>query len=282
MNQREIPKTDAVSLPHPNKLLIIEPLDYPNPYDFHTPHRHDYFEIILVKSGNGFQLIDFTPYDIHAGQLFTVYPGQVHLLQRNSAEGMIIQFRKDIFEFIHPLKHSHLYFSQPAFNLDNYTFSHLYSLTKNIWQLLQKEELSPFSIHKAYSYLQIILITLTELHNDTVSLQEHQIVTQFLSFLPQNIKSKKKVSEYCDLMGTNADKLNFACKNSLGKTALKLIHEELILEIRRLLLLNQLSLKEIAYELNFDSPANFSGFIKANTGLTPTELQASILKKVYN
>jgi AraC-like DNA-binding protein len=83
-------------------------------------------------------------------------------------------------------------------------------------------------------------------------------------------------------MGTNADKLNFACKNSLGKTALKLIHEELVLEIRRLLLLNQLSLKEIAYELNFDSPANFSGFIKANTGLTPTELQASILKKVYN
>jgi AraC family transcriptional activator of pobA len=282
MNQKEIPQSNPVSLPHPNKLLIIEPLDYPNPYDFHKAHRHDYFEIILVKSGNGFQQIDFSPYDIHGGQLFTIYPGQVHLMERNTAQGMIIQFRKNIFEFIHPLKHSHLYFSEASFELDDETFSHLYNLTESIWQLLQKEELSPLSIHKAYSYLQIILITLIEKNcSTTVDLHEHQVVTQFLSLLPQHIKTKKKVSEYCDLMNCSSDKLNIACKNGLGKTSLKLIHEELILEIRRMLLLNQLSLKEIAYELNFDSPANFSGFIKANTGLTPTELQSDILK-IYN
>lgn len=281
MNQKEIPLSDAVSLPHPNKLLIIEPLDYPNPYDFHKAHRHDYFEIILVKNGNGFQQIDFSPYDISSGQLFTIYPGQVHLMERKTAEGMIIQFRKNIFEFIHPLKHSHLYFSQASFDLDEETFSHLYDMTESIWQLLQQEELSPLSIHKAYSYLQIILITLIEKHTNSLNVNEHQVVTQFLSLLPQYIKSKKKVSEYCDLMSCSSDKLNLACKAGLGKTALKLIHEELILEIRRLLLLNQLSLKEIAYELNFDSPANFSGFIKANTGLTPTELQSSILK-IYN
>lgn len=281
MNQKEIPLSDAVSLPHPNKLLIIEPLDYPNPYDFHHPHRHDYFEIILIKSGNGFQIIDFAPYDIQGGQLYTIYPGQVHLMQRNTAQGMVIQFRKNIFEFIHPLKHSHLYFSQPKFELDEETFSHLYDLTEGIWQLLQKEDLSALSIHKAYSYLQIILITLTELHSNNANLQVQQVATQFISLLPQHIRSKKKVAEYCDLMGCSADKLNLACKNGLGKTALKLIHEELILEIRRMLLLNQLSLKEIAYELNFDSPANFSGFIKTSTGLTPTELQASILK-IYN
>jgi len=282
MNLKELPLNDTVSLPHPNKLLIIEPLDYPNPYDFHHAHRHDYFEIILVKSGNGFQIIDFEPHDIHGGQLFTVYPGQVHLMERRTAQGMIIQFRKNIFEFIHPLKHSHLYFTEPAFNLDHETFSHIYNLTESIWQLLQKEELSPLSIHKAYSYLQIILITLTEQHSDNINLQGHQVVTQFISLLPQYIKSKKKVIEYCDLIGCSPDKLNLACKSGLGKTALKLIHEELLLEIRRLMLLNQLSLKEIAYELNFDSQANFSGFIKTSTGLTPSELQSSILRKIYS
>lgn len=281
MNYKEIAQTCAVVLPHPNKLLIVEPLDYPNPYDFRHPHRHDYFEIILVKNGNGFQLIDFTPYDISGGQLFTVYPGQVHLMERNTAEGMIIQFRKNIFEFISPIKHSHLYFPEPVFNLDSDTFSHLYNLTESMWQLLQKEDLSPFSVHKAYSYLQIILISLTELHHDKIARTNQHVVIQFLSLLPQYVKSKKKVSEYCDLMGCSPDKLNIACKSALGKTALKLIHEEMLLEIRRMLLLNQHSLKEIAYELNFDSPANFSGFIKVNTGLTPSELQTSILK-VYN
>lgn len=278
MNYKETLQTDAVSLPQPNKLLIIEPLDYPNPYDFHHPHRHDYFEIILVKSGTGFQLIDFTPYNISERQIYTVYPGQVHLMKRNTAQGMLIQFRKNIFEFIYPIKHSHLYFPEPVFNLDDDTFSHLYDLTESMWQMLQKEDLSPFSVHKAYSYLQIILISLTELHHNKITLNNQHVVIQFLSLLPQHLKSKKKVAEYCDIMGCSSDKLNTACKSALGKTALKLIHEEMLLEIRRMLLLNQHSLKEIAYELNFDSPANFSGFIKMNTGLTPSELQASILK----
>lgn len=281
MNIKEHLCSQSVPLPHPGKLLIIEPLDYPNPYDFHHPHRHEYFEIILVKSGTGFQIIDFEAAAIQTGEVYTIYPGQVHLLERNTAQGMIIQFRKNVFEFIHPLKHSHFYFEKTGFTPNAETFDHLYSLTESIWELLQQEELSPFSIHKAYSYLQIILITLTEQHRDTASLQKDHVVTQFLSLLPQYIKSKKKVSEYCDMMGCNPDKLNAACKNSLGKTALKLIHEEMLLEIRRLLLLDELSLKEIAYELNFDSPANFSGFIKSNTGLTPTELQSSILK-IYN
>ncbi|RYD87350.1 MAG: AraC family transcriptional regulator, partial [Sphingobacteriales bacterium] len=48
-----------------------------------------------------------------------------------------------------------------------------------------------------------------------------------------------------------------------------------------LFLLSDLSLKEIAFELNFDSQANFSSFIKSRTGLTPSCLQASMLE-IYN
>jgi AraC-like DNA-binding protein len=266
-----------VSLPHPNKLLIIEPLDYPNPYDFHRPHRHDYFELIFVTSGSGKQQIDFTPYPMEGGQLFTIYPGQVHLMQRGTAEGIIIQFRKDIFEFIVPLKHYRLYFPNSVFNLDKDTFLHLNDLATRMMELLQKDDLSALSIYIAYSYLQIILITLSEQYSEHVLVEGPRTIIRFLSLLPQHIYTHKKVSEYCSLLNCSAEKLNHECKSTLGKTALELIHEELMLEIRRLLLLGELSLKEIAFEINFDSQANFSGFIKARTGLTPSELQASIL-----
>lgn len=269
-----------VQLPHPNRLLVIEPLDYPNPYDYHTPHRHDYFEIILVKSGSGSQYIDFNPHTISGGQLFTVYPGQVHLMERNTADGLLIQFRKDVFEYIHPLQHYHLYFANPVFNPESTAFNHLYSLTENMLQLLQQDELSPLAVYKAYSYLQIILISITELKEGDVSFNSNHLLSQFLSLLPQNIRERKKVNEYCDLLGCTPEKLSHACKASLGKNALELIHEELMLEIRRLFVLSPLSLKEIAFELNFDGPANFSSFIKSRTGLTPTELQMS-LQKIY-
>lgn len=267
-----------VSLPHPNKLLVIEPLDYANPYDFHKPHRHDYFELILVKSGRGEQFIDFTPYHLEERKVFAIYPGQVHLLQRDTAQGLLIQFRKDIFEFIHPVKHHDLYFPVQSANPDAHTFDHLYDLAARIQLLLQMPELTALSTQKAYSYLQIILITLPELYNVKSTHHGQPVIDQFLSLLTQHIKTHKKVADYCGLLNCRLDKLSNACKTYLGKTPLELIHEELLLEIRRLLLLNTTSLKEIAYELNFDSPANFSGFIKMKTGMTPSELQASILK----
>lgn len=280
MSQLNVHPMEPVSLPHPRKLLMIEALDYPNPYDFHRPHRHDYFELILVKGGSGSQLIDFSPHAMSAGQLFAIYPGQVHLMHRESAEGLIIQFRKDVFEFIHPVKHHHLYFPQPAFCPDAATFDHLYDLTGRMQLLTLREELSQASSFKAYSYLQIVLLTLLELQDVKTPVRQDPNLAAFLSLLPRHIRSRKKVAEYCLLIGCSTDTLNTACKKALGKTALELIHEELLLEVRRLMLLSDLSLKEIAYELDFDSQANFSGFVKARTGMTPSELQQAVVAVV--
>lgn len=268
----------TVYLPHPNKLLIIEQIDYPNPYDFSKPHRHDYFEIILVQSGQGFQYIDLKPYGIAGGQIYNVYPGQVHLMRRNTAQGLLIQFRKDMFEYIRPLQHYHLYFSNPVFNPDPETFSSLYGLAAQMMKLLARESLSSMEIYKSYNYLEIILITLTELQDEKIAPGNHHLVSEFLALLSQHVISRKKVADYCEMMNCSRDKLNSACKSALGKSVLELIHEEMLLEIRRLFLLSSLSLKEIAFELNFDSPANFSNFIKANTGLTPSELQSAVLE----
>jgi AraC-like DNA-binding protein len=280
MNAAEL-SSAFVPLPDPGKALVIEPLDYANPYDFHKAHRHDYFEIILIKSGTGSQVIDTSAYSMSAGQLYAVYPGQVHLMNRGDATGLLIQFRKDIFRHLTPLHHYHLYFREQVFNLDAAAFSHLYDLTQRMAVLMQAGEANAFTMQKVYSYLQVILLSLPEVHSAQQRLGNEDIVVQFLSLLPQHIALRKKVSDYCALLGHSPEKLNEACKAGLGKTALKLIHEELMLEICRMMLLNNLSLKEICFELNFDSPANFSNFIKAHTGHTPSGLQASLLE-IYN
>lgn len=268
-----------VSLPDPSKLLIVERIDYQNPYDYKKLHRHDYFELIFVKDGNGSQIIDFSPYDVAQGDIYIIYPGQLHLMNRNTATGYLVQFRKDVFEYINPVKHYHLFFSSGKISCDTATFNHLYDLIFRIKELLVATNSSSLKAHRAFSYLQIILITLAELHNQSLNhSKEYYILEDYLSLLTDNINEKKKVSEYCALMNCTAEKLNDACKKSLGKNALELIHEELLLEIRRLMLLNELSYKEIAFQLNFDSQGNFNAFIKNKTGLTPKELQQAVLE----
>lgn len=265
-----------ISFPHPNKLLVIEPLDYQNAYDFHSAHRHDYFEIILVKQGDGHQFIDFTKTELKAEEVYTIYPGQIHLLNRKTAQGLLIQFHKNIFDFIFPIKHHHLYFQNPQIHLSLESFAHIYALTNQIFELCQTSNLSNLSIHKAYSYLEIILITLIENSNHSFELDDSNFVSKFLSLISEHTKEKRKVSDYAEMMNYSTDKLTALCKKCLGKAPLKLIHEELLIEIRRMMVVSDLSLKEISYELNFDNTANFSAFIKNATGFTPRELQESL------
>lgn len=264
---------NIVSLPHPNKFLVVEPLDYPNPYDFKVPHRHDYFELIFIKKGAGEQLIDFTKSKLEANRIYMIYPGQIHLLKRGNAEGMIIQFRKAIFEFLFPLQHHFLYFSQAEIQLSNEEFEHLYQISESILKLNNTTQLSSLSVYKSYSYLQIILISIIESQKNESLQQTNKPVGIFLHLVHQNIRGKRKVSDYAEMMNITPEKLSALCKEALATNPLKIIHEELLLEIKRLMILGELSLKEIAYELNFDSTANFSSFVKSATDHTPSELQ---------
>lgn len=273
---------DFITLPHPKKLVVIEPLDYDNTYNYKVPHRHNYFEVMLIETSGGFQFIDLEKYTLDPGQVYTIYPGQVHLLQRGNASGWVIQFKKDIFQYLFPLKHHMLYFSTAITRLSETDFLHCKQLTLAMATLLRNDKLTTLCIEKAYSYLKIILITLIENTGETRFSEEQRIfASTFLALLEQHIGSKRKVAEYAELLHCSTDKFTQLCKVTFGKTPLKLIHEELLIEIHRRILLNTQSLKEIAFELNFDSQANFSNFIKQQTGKTASVLQTEILSGYY-
>ena len=273
-------RIDYVHLPPTGQMPVVQKMDYPNPYDYKKLHRHDYFEIIIVQEGHGNQLIDLVNYNMIAGNIYIIYPGQVHIMHRDTANGLVLQFNKSAFEYMHPLKHHDFFTNSPLYNVDLDCFKHILDMAARMQR--SKAGATSLQLHKSYNYLQIILISLLEAHHNRIdNTKESMLLSQFISLITDNIRSLKKVNEYADLMLCSTDKLNEACKTVLNKTALELIHEELMLEIRRLLLLNELSLKEIAYELNFDSQANFNAFVKSKTGFTPKEIQMSILE-IYN
>ena len=58
-------------------------------------------------------------------------------------------------------------------------------------------------------------------------------------------------------------------KGISGKTALQYIHHHLIHLAKSYLTQTNLSVKEIAYQLQFDAPNNFNNFFKKHTQSTP-------------
>lgn len=58
--------------------------------------------------------------------------------------------------------------------------------------------------------------------------------------------------------------------------ALAVIHERILVEVKRIFMFSGHTNKEIAYQLGFTSPSAFNKFIYAKTGKTPTELRKEL------
>jgi AraC-like DNA-binding protein len=86
----------------------------------------------------------------------------------------------------------------------------------------------------------------------------------------------KRVEDYADLLHISPKHLIAVCKEYTGNTPLNIIRDHLIAEIKKLLYHTDLSVKEIAYRLNFDEPGNFSKYFRSATGFTPLEYRAGI------
>ena len=102
---------------------------------------------------------------------------------------------------------------------------------------------------------------------------DHAIVKQYKKLVSQHFLNKRKVSDYADMLFITASHLNKLTKNETGRTAHKLIEEMLLLEAKVLIIHTNLSIAEIAYQLNFSDPSHFNKFFKKLSGVTPLLLR---------
>ncbi|MBQ4821939.1 helix-turn-helix domain-containing protein [Aquimarina sp. MMG016] len=88
-------------------------------------------------------------------------------------------------------------------------------------------------------------------------------------------KNLHSPSFYADILNVHPNHLNAIVKNNLGITALQYIHKHLLHLAKSYLTQTNLSIKEIAYQLQFDSPNNFNNFFKKHTQNTPGRYRKS-------
>lgn len=67
--------------------------------------------------------------------------------------------------------------------------------------------------------------------------------------------------------------LNECVKEILGRNAKSLIDEQLIMRARHELKFTDKSIKEVGFELGFNTPDYFTYFVKKHTGLSPSQLR---------
>jgi AraC-like DNA-binding protein len=90
-------------------------------------------------------------------------------------------------------------------------------------------------------------------------------------------KNLHSPSYYASILNVHPNHLNTVVKTNLGITALQYIHRHLIHLAKSYLTQTNLSIKEVAYQLQFDSPNNFNSFFKKHTQNTPGQYRKSAI-----
>ncbi|MDD2419382.1 MAG: helix-turn-helix transcriptional regulator [Bacteroidales bacterium] len=241
-------------------------------------HKHNFFTIIFVKSGEGSHIIDFTPYQIRDNRIFFLSPGQVHQVYTPSRPlGHVIMFSEEFLcrynideSFITDLGLFACQVGTPPLDVPNEISDRLYGMGKEIESLFFKEE--RYVNEAVAAWLKLFLIECNSVsrkwyRGNTQMLETgRDVMGKFRKLLEKNFRHWHQVSDYAQELSITPDYLNSVIKSSVGSTAKEFIQNRLVTEAKRMGYHTDLSSKEIAYSLGFNDPAHFSKFFKKAEG----------------
>lgn len=263
--------------------INIESISHENQYNFKELHRHNYYEVLFFFKGGGYQIIDFEKIPVKSYSCYIVKPRQIHLLKRNEeADGLLIQFNyeailseKTISNFTYLKSHIR---SPVIFEALKKESDFFFPLLKEIQKI--RNEKSTYYKEKTISLLSYLLYCLEELSNKNHrKTHKDKIVNTFSELVEIHLKSWN-VKNYASELNISVKTLGNSIKKNYGLTPLKYINNILLINIKRDLILGELSHKQIAFNYGFDSPSNFSLFVKKNSNLTPTQLQKKLISSI--
>jgi len=264
-------------------------LNFTNGHGMDDAHRHNCFQIFLFEKGGGEHMIDFSYYPIEDNSLHFVSEGQVHSLNSiDCTKGYVVLFTKEI--VILNSAEKYIFNDFPVFNK---SVSPILNPDKEMYAVLENMLLmmiAEYGKNNTYkenilgSYISILLLKSKTIITETSEYKRtdrtsQELLQKFNNLVEEHFIEYHKVNEYADKLSVTPNHLSETIKKVTGKTAGEIIHERLILEARRRLLHSSISVKELAYELNFNDPSYFSRFFKANTSLSPIAFRKEFREK---
>lgn len=259
--------------------------------EFQENHRHDFFELIWLRHGEGVHEIDLRDHPYSGSVAFILGPGQIHRLRQTvKADGYVVKFKASVFDretdfqnFILETFLPETPDASPVLPVPTeltVTFEEIFARMADEFSL-GAEDANPVIA----AYLRILL---THLHRQKrrrlgerlVARDPHYaIFRDFRVALERHYRTVHTVGGYAALLKTKARTLNEVTRAHGDRSAGDFIQERLALEAKRLLFHGTGSVKEICYELGFSDPAYFTRFFKKHAGVGPQEFRATAFGK---
>ena len=247
------------------------------------PHRHSFYHIVLFTRGSGTVTIDFEQFDLVPGRIYFMIPCQVHCWDiSGDKEGYGLNFSENVFrsfianaEYLEQFPFMRGIPNDSVMDLGEGALAEAIFFFKQIIQEAQKKD--SFSIEQVCFHLMSLFISVSRHEKIPVQKQNpmlgQTILSNFRRLLNQHYKEKRLPKDYAAMLYITPSRLNAICNDLLGISAGEIIRGRILLEAKRSLVNLDLSITEIAYQLNFSDNSYFTKFFKKYTAVTPEEFR---------
>jgi len=267
----------------PRSRPVILELIEDRPDDFvKKPHRHEFYEILWFKHGDGEHVVDFQPYPVRNDMIFFLAPGTVHHMNPFDKKGFLLVFSKDLMSQITVPEVDN--FFKIFYSFDNAPYirpvkDDLYKLGL-LFELIRLEYTSTADDTSVlHAHLRAFLLHVQRIKAQTehrIPEKDHERLVTLFHVIEDHYKTERKAAFYSNHLTLTPKRANEIVKARLGKTISQLVHERLLLEAKREMYFGKRNIKEIAYMLGFEDPAYFSRFFKKHTGSPPEQFKAGM------
>lgn len=256
-------------------------MQYPVP-----PSKHSCHTLIFISSGQHVMKLGYQEFITTDNEIIVIPAGQIFSLENvnNIHKGYICQF--------HPNILIGKYGSREMLN----DFDFL-KISGNPKIILAPEDLGAITnvlerLRKEYSetaftdlnIVQSYLIALFyEMNKNAVRTPKNisaaeTITAKFKELIHDQIKTHHEVNYYASLLNITPNHLNKCVKTVTGKSAVKWIDDNIVLEAKYLLFQTTLTVGEIATQAGFEDQSYFSRFFKKLEGISPVQYRKMIDK----
>jgi AraC family transcriptional activator of pobA len=275
-------------LPDPAEVVDVLPLQgvSTSPAEAREPHRHDYHELIWVRSGSGRHLIDGGRVPARPGTITLIGRGQVHVFEcAEGVDGAGVRFRE---ELLFGMAAQRVVPGWLLAGKCGRTVTVPAGETERLGAVIEAlgaEVGRPRDARSVELQRQLVSVILLWIerwydaeHAEARKAEDAdvQLLRRFVSRLESDYAQHHDAGHYADMLAVPPAALSRALTRATGSSTKELVTDRVMVEAARLLRFSDLTAQQIAQRVGFSDPLYFSRAFKRHHGESPTAYRARV------
>ncbi len=246
-------------------------------------HRHNFFQLILLEEGNIDLTVDFEQNKMGPQSASLLFPHQLHIANISSdAKAYVILFDETVFcsEILHnDLKDYNIDLQKRVNYVSFENKKDIFSEIIHIWHSIcgLYKDFNPVNKMQIKLFIKIIIMKLINACPEKALVatdnEDTSLYITFREMVDREFKENRIVSSYANDLNVSVKRLTEVCRHFCGLTPLEIIHEKLNLELKKILAVGHMSVKEISIDFGFSSQAALNKYVEQKFAMTPVQLK---------